>query len=205
MTTQITSFQTPEATVQFSNIKLDHKKKTFSLTLGTKKNGQRKFREEEVNGTLTSELYNFFTRMTAVKIPVQKEEGIEWIRTGQMATAFQKYLNKREIQFTPGILSTMKFECDNTSPERIKNPFRLVMLGEKNILTLVNVPSKKATTTLNADGTTSTYYKVKRGMIDNKPVKAFIRPEKYRRLIRKVTEQVEVAAVEGFTPFTANK
>jgi len=205
MTTQITSFQTPEVTVQFSNIKLDHKKKTFSLTLGTKENGQRKFREEEVHGTLTSELYNYFTRMKAVKIPVQKGDKIEWVRTGDMATGFQKHLAKKNIPFAPGVLSTQVFKSENTSTSYSDNPFRLVMLGEKNILTLVNVPSKKATTTLNADGTTSTYYKVKRGMIDNKPVKAFIRPEKYRRLIRKVTEQVEVAAVEGFTPYVVNQ
>lgn len=205
MTTQVTTYETPEVTVLLSNLEIDLKSKKFSLDLGTKTKRQKKFRLEKVSGNITNELYSYLTRMTDVKVPVKDGEEVKWIKTGRQATLFQKFLAKKGVDFYPGILKDMTFECSNTSDKYAENPFRLVMLGENNVLTLVNIPSKSKTTVLNQDGTTSTYYKVKKGTFNGKTMRAFIRPDRYRRLVIKTTKEVEVAEVEGYNNSILNK
>lgn len=200
MKTVIKSFETPNALVNFSKITLDTNKRTFSLTLKTKEQGQRKFREEKIEGTITNELNDYFTLLKDVKVPVKTEDDkVIWVPTGRKLTNFQRFLAKTDREISIKI-EDMVFECNNTSETYQDNPFRLVMLDQKNILTLVTTPSKSKKQVVQADGTVKTFYRRKQGVYQGKKVNAFISPKNYRRLIIQTEKEVEVAAVEGYTP-----
>lgn len=192
----ITAFETPEVQVQLSNINLDVSKRRFKLTLGTKTSKQRKFHEEEVEGFITNELQAYMTVMKLVKVPVDHDGEVVWIPSGEKATNFQKFCMKHDLPIGPGTLVTLSFTCDNTSPEYHLNPFRLIKLKDRNILTLVNVPSKSKQDILQGDGTVKTIYSVKRGKVEGRSVRAFVRRDKYRRLITQVSRTVEVLSAE---------
>lgn len=195
MKQQIVTFETPDAVVRLTNIKIVGNK--FTLTLGTKEGKQRNFREQEVSGNVSGELRKYMTVLKPVKIPVkQEDQSIKWIKTGEMKTMFHKFCSKTNRHGGKTVLDQMIFECHNTSPEYQDNPFRLVMLDETNVLTLVNVPSKKRTSIVQPDGEVKHFYSVKKGTVEGRVVNAFITSENYRRLIVQGTEEVEVATEE---------
>lgn len=197
MSTQINTFKTLEGIVQFSNMDYDPKTRKMDLTVGIKKPNQRKFREQNLkNVIVTKELHEWFVVMTddTIKVKADNERGFEYVKTGSKSTRFQKYLRKLDIEFQPGILKRLKITSSNTSDKYLENPFRLAMLRDNNILTLVNVPSKKRTEHVDLEtGEITPSYKQKVGQLSSGThVKAFIRPEKYRRLVVATIKEVEV-------------
>lgn len=200
MTTIISKFVTPEVQVQLSNITINPKQRKATLTLGTKAKGKRKFNENIVEVSITSELYNWFCKLTDNKVKVaanvteQNPDGFQFIKTGSKSTGFQKFLQKIGKEFTPGILKSMVFTSTNTSTNYQENPFRIVMFEDRAIMTLVNIPSKKRTDVVDiTTGEIKSFYSQKYGKFaDGTTTKAFVRPEKYRRLVVKTQQEVEV-------------
>ena len=192
MNTEIKTFVTPEAQIQFSNIVVDNVKKRFTLTLGIKEKGKRKFAEQPVEGTLTSELNDWFSKATPDKVQVKadNERGYDWLPTGTTSTAFQRYCKHNGIETS---LDQITFTAENTSTDRNANPFRLVLLAERHILTLVNVAKRKRSESINPNsGEVSITYSVRYGKIAGRTVKAFIKPSDYRRLVIQATRTVEL-------------
>ena len=199
MKTTVSTFVTPEVLVKFSNISVNMKERKISLEVATKTPKRKTYDKELVEATMTAELYNYLTmlRDDKVKVAADNEQGYQFINTGTKSTSFQRFLAKKEVQYKPGILQELVFETDNTSSDYLDNPFRLVKYSNGNaVLTLVNLPSKSKKET--ADPTTGevkAFYSTKIGTLaDGKRVKAFIRPEKYRRLVLQSTKEVEVMA-----------
>ena len=197
METTVSTFVTPEVQVRLSNISVNPKERKATITLGTKEKGKKKFTDEVVVVTITSELYNYLTLLRKDKIQVvaDNEKGFQWIDTGTSSTSFQRFLAKKGIEYKSGILSTLVFEGDNNSTDYIENPFRLVRYANGTaVLTLVNIPSKSKKESVDVStGEIKTFYSNKIGTLaDGSRVKAFIRPEKYRRLVIQSTKEVEV-------------
>ena len=197
MKTNVTTYATPEVKVQLSNIVIDPKKRTATFTLGTKAKGKRKFDLEQVEANINHRLYNYFTQLREEKIKVvaDNEKGFEYVGTGVKSTSFQRFLAKKGIEFKSGILKSLVFECDNKSPEYLDNPFRVVMYDNGKVaLTLVNLPSKSVRETVDVNtGEIKSFYSTKVGTLaDGKQVQAFIRPEKYRRLVIQYITEREV-------------
>lgn len=197
MKTTVSTFVTPEVQVRLSNISVNPKERKATITLGTKEKGKKKFTDEVVVATITSELYNYLTLLRKDKIQVvaDNEKGFQWIDTGTSSTSFQRFLAKKGIEYKSGILSTLVFEGNNNSTDYIENPFRLVRYANGTaVLTLVNIPSKSKKETVDVStGEIKTFYSNKIGTLaDGSRVKAFIRPEKYRRLVIQSTKEVEV-------------
>jgi hypothetical protein len=197
MKTTISTFVTPEVKVKLSNININPSERKVMLTLGTKEKGKKKFNDEVVEATITSELYNYLTLLRKDKIQVvaDNERGFDWKDTGTSSTSFQRFLAKKGIEYKSGILPTLVFEGENTSTDYIENPFRLVRYANGNaVLTLVNLPSKSKKETVDVStGEVKSFYSNKIGTLaDGTKVKAFVRPEKYRRLVIQTTKEVEV-------------
>lgn len=197
MKTTVSTFVTPEVQVRLSNIVVNPKERKATFTLATKEKGKKKFTEEVVTATITSELYNYLTLLRKDKIQVvaNNERGFKWIDAGTSSTSFQRFLTKKGIEYKSGVLSTLIFESANTSTDYIENPFRLVRYANGTaVLTLVNLPSKSKKETVDVStGEIKAFYSNKIGTLaDGTRVKAFIRPEKYRRLVVQTTTEVEV-------------
>lgn len=195
MKTIVSKFNAPEVTVRITNLSVDAYNKKFSLTLSTKEKGKRKWNTEDIAGTITKEVAEYFSLLKDEKIKVvaDNEVGYVYQTTGRKLTNFQRYLIKRGIQETPGILSAMKFEADNYSEEYPQNPFRIVRYQDgRNTLTLINVSSmvRKAYLDPNSNETTSRYSY--RTFVDanGQTRRSFIIPKYYRRLV--VQELIEV-------------
>ena len=128
-----------EGIVRFSNISLDLKGNKFSLLLGIKSYGQRKFREELVSGFATVDMLNWFTKSSAVK--VRLEDG-SYVSTGDFKTGFQKYLisiGKSDVK-----LFDLVFEASNLSDDYYSCPFKLIRYVDgNNTLTKVNIAGRK--------------------------------------------------------------
>ena len=156
---------------------------------------------------MTNELTEFFSRMRDVKIEVQTDQpGItKWIPTGEKLTSFQKYLAKREIEFYPGLLKDMIFEDKNDAPEYPNNPFKLVMLKERNILSLVNVAPKRRTVVNNPmTGKNDIFYSTKFYKQGDTVKPVFVAPKFYRRLIVESTQEVAIAQPQESEASAAN-
>lgn len=195
MKTNVTTYATPEVQVQLSNIVVNPKTRKATFTLGTKEKGKRKFSTEQVEASITSELYNYLTllRDEKIKIVADNEQGFEYVKTGVKSTSFQRFLAKKGIEFKSGLLKELVFTSDNTSDQYLDNPFRVVLYDNGSaVMTLVNLPSKSSKETVDVNtGEIKTNWSNKIGtMADGKKVKAFIRPQKYRRLvIQYITER----------------
>lgn len=197
MKTTVSTFVTPEVQVRLSNIVVNPKERKATFTLATKEKGKKKFTEEVVTATITSELYNYLTLLRKDKLQVvaDNERGFNWIDAGTSSTSFQRFLTKKGIEYKSGVLSTLVFEGANTSTDYIENPFRLVRYANGTaVLTLVNLPSKSKKETVDVStGEVKAFYSNKIGTLaDGTRVKAFIIPEKYRRLVIQTTTEVEV-------------
>ena len=199
MKTTVSTFVTPAVIVRLSNIVVTPKERTATFTLETKTAKRKTFDKQIVTATITSELYNYLTLLKddKVKVAANNQNGYEFIKTGTRSTSFQKFLAKKEIAYAPGVLATLVFESENESADYLSNPFRLVMYANGNaVLTLVNLPSKSKKETVDpTTGEIKSFYSNKIGTLaDGTRVKAFIRPEKYRRLVVQSTKEVEVIA-----------
>lgn len=195
----ITEFSTPDVMVRLTGLTINPKERKATFTLSTKAPRARKWTDEVVTSTITAELYNYLALMRddQVKVAANNERGFDFVKTGTRSTSFMRYLKKREIEFTSGILSTLVFECNNTSDVYIDNPFRLVRYAEGNsVLTLVNVQSKSRKEIIDVEtGDITTTYSTRYGQLKNgQVVKAFIMPNNYRRLVVQTTREVEVMA-----------
>lgn len=140
------SFITPEGVVSVSNITIDVKTNKFTAEVKLKV-GRSKAVVTEVAGKLSQELRAWFIKKDKfVYIDVEDpsvEGGVKSIRTNETTTGFKKYLEKVGIKFVPGVLNTMIFSCPNNSEVYNDNPFRIVLMKDYAVMTLVNVPSKK--------------------------------------------------------------
>lgn len=199
MKTTISNFVTPEVDVRFSNLVVDSLKKHFTMTVGTRAIGKRKFTEKQISGNITSDLADWFSllRDEKVKVAADNEQGFEFIKTGRKLTNFQKYLTKRGIEQTPNILNSLVFESPNDSQDYALNPFRLVVYTTgKCTLTLVNVASKKKVShvDVNTGETTDKYYNRLFINKEGKAQKSFIIPQYFRRLMVQETKEIEVMA-----------
>lgn len=77
MKTTVSTFVTPEVQVRLSNIVVNPKERKVSLTLSTKEKGKRKFTDEQVEATITSELYNWLTLLKddSLRVIANNERG----------------------------------------------------------------------------------------------------------------------------------
>ena len=128
-----------DVVVRFSNIVIDLKARRFSMLLGIKESGKRKFIDEEVSGYVTADLLNWLTKASVVK--VQIEDG-SYMSTGEFKTGYQKYLDKMGKPFTK--LVDMEFITSNKSDNYYSCPFKLIRYCDgNNTLTNVNSTSRK--------------------------------------------------------------
>ena len=128
-----------DVVVRFSNIVIDLKARRFSMLLGIKESGKRKFIDEEVSGYVTADLLNWLTKASVVK--VQIEDG-SYMSTGEFKTGYQKYLDKMGKPFTK--LVDMEFITSNKSDDYYSCPFKLIRYCDgNNTLTNVNSTSRK--------------------------------------------------------------
>ena len=121
----------PTEEVQYSNLSVSLKNKTITLDVRTRKlNGKRWRKPQTITAKMTYELYGWLT---------DKRINLN----NQKVTGFQKYLDNRGIEFTPGILSQMVFESDNLSEIYSENPFKLLCYDDGAYsITLVHIKSK---------------------------------------------------------------
>lgn len=104
--------------VSFKNLIIDSKKKTFSMDFAMIEGRQRKFNYQTIEGTITPELYDWFT-----KVFTDNNDSTGITKT----TAFKKYLERKNIEFVPQVIRTLEWTCDNRSSEFDDCPFRLTI------------------------------------------------------------------------------
>ena len=147
-----------DVVVRFSDIVIDLKARRFSMLLGIKESGKRKFIEEEVSGYVTADLLNWLTKASVVK--VQIEDG-SYMSTGEFKTGYQKYLDKIGKPFTK--LVDMEFIASNKSDDYYSCPFKLIRYcNGNNTLTNVNSTSRKPVVTVDPNTNVETKEFVKR-------------------------------------------
>lgn len=185
----------PDGIVAITNLMVDTNKKRFSCTLETMIKPKRKFSSEEVSGTITGELAEFFELMREdqVKVVANNEKGYEFIKTGTKSTSFQRWIVKAQREPMP--LHQMRFESANLSDDGKANPFKLVRLADgKNILSLVWVAAKKKTDIIDVNTGEIKSHFSKRYYNDGENIRpAFVAPQFYRRLIVEDVKTVELA------------
>lgn len=147
-----------DVVVKFSNIIIDLNARRFSMLLGIKDVGKRKFIDEEVSGYVTADLLNWLTKASVVK--VQLEDG-SYVSTGEFKTGYQKYLDKIGKSFTK--LVDMEFITSNKSDDYYSCPFKLIRYcNGNNTLTNVNSTSRKPVVTVDPNTNVETKEFVKR-------------------------------------------
>jgi hypothetical protein len=197
MTTTVKTFVRPEGTVEFKAIHLDIKTNKFTMVLGFKAKGKRKFDYEPISGRFGGELRDYFTKLVPETVQVEQTtpEGPKIVRvpTGKMYTPFQKYLSKRGIEFVPNILSHMVFTADNFSENYSEFPFKLIRYKDNNSLTLVNTGTKKKVSSMDpTTGVTTDKYFTRTFEYNGKVQKEYFPPKYYTRLIVETVKEVEV-------------
>lgn len=192
-------FEKPNCRIQLRNIVIKKEDYTFSLELGTKTSRQKKFRYQTITGKVHNELMEWFTKLVDEKIPVkQDDDSIAYIPTGNKLTLFNIYLNKRGIEYKPKMLSTMVFECENTSDSYEDCPLKVVVHKNGATLTKVNTPAKKLVQYVNPDtGEIKTSYVVPTYIDKNgNRRRSFVSKDYYLRYLYITTKEVEVATQE---------
>ena len=192
MKTSVVTFAKPEGVVSMSNISIDIKNKQFSLSLGFIPNKKRKAIVQQITGGVSHELMDWLTKAYEVEELVESPDGPIKVKTGEIKTPFQRYLQKRGIEFKPGILNTMTFTGKNDSESYEEFPLKVVMYIKSPMLTLVNVAPKKKTSTVNintgeiTESWKNNYFVGTQGNL----MKSFFTPKNYRRyVIQNITEQ----------------
>jgi hypothetical protein len=185
------TFITPEGVVTMSNIYIDPKKNTFSAEVSVKVD-KKKAVSQVITGKISQELKGWLiNKDKAISIEVEdinSETGTSWLKTGEFTTGFRKYLAKIDMEFVPGILSTIIFKSDNNSPDYLQNPFRICLMEDYAVMTLVNVPPKARKVYEDPNtGKEDVRYSQKIGTLNTErgavKIKAFIKKAEYRRFV----------------------
>lgn len=199
-TIEKSSYTTPEGVVQFRNIQVNIQTNDFTLDLGFKAKGKKSFVYETVNGKITYELKRYLTLLSPIKekVPAHNERGYDFIETNKMATNFQKYLMKRNIEYKPNILQEMIFESENSSDEYYPFPFKLVQYSSGHCtLTLINIASKKQEQFCDpVTGEIKTIHTQRTFIKDGKVNNFYLTPASYRRYVKQVVEKVEIEVLQ---------
>lgn len=184
-------FTTPERMVKLTDVRINAETLRFvaNIQLGTESGIWSV--PEEISGTITVELKKWLTLIKdeKYKVKADNDRGFEYVKSGRRLTSFQRFLEKsgfESLASSPDMLSSLEFECSNTSENYMANPFRIVRrIDGKCTMTLVNLPSKKRVETVNEEtGEHTVYYTTKYGKFASGEItKAFINPSKYRRFI----------------------
>lgn len=107
--------------VSFKNLIVNPKDKSFSIDFAFIEGRQKKFNYQTISGNMTPELYDWFTK----SFTKTKEDGSAVV--GKTTTAFKEYLLRKGLEFKPGILQELFWECNNRSQEFDDCPFRLTV------------------------------------------------------------------------------
>lgn len=203
MTTTVKLFVNPEVRVRITNLLVNVKDFTFQLTLGTKTNRQRNFREEVVTGKISTDLQDWLTQTFKERIKVEddSELGYKYMDTGNLLTGFKVFLSKQGIEFKPGILKDMVFESDNKSESYQENPFKIIRYLDGHVtLTLVNIGTKKVVTIEDpTTGESKQMWKQSFTKLGDRYVPNFFSKKNFVRLKVQQTQEVK-----EFTPVPAN-
>ena len=157
--------------------------------------GKRKVNYAPVAGTITPELKDWLTKVFAEKVTVMNGDKKEMRETGKNTTGFEIFLSRIETEFKPGILSTLAFHSDNDSEDYYANPFKLIVLNDKAILTLVNVAPKQKEMKFNPEtGRTDIHYSQRYFKVgDDQYRKSYVPKKNYCRLVLQQDKVMEVA------------
>ena len=109
----------PTGRVSFRNLRINPKDLSFSIEYAYLEGKKRKYNYQEAKGHVTLELFDWFT-----KVFIENSETVSGNKT---TTAFKKYLERKGIEFKPGILSELEFESLNKSIDFDDCPFRLTI------------------------------------------------------------------------------
>lgn len=102
----------PTGKISFRNLRINKADLSFTMEYAYLEGKKRKFNYQEVKGHVTRELYDWFT-----KVFIRRSE----------STAFKLFLERKGIEFKPGILSEMEFVSENKSINFDDCPFRLTI------------------------------------------------------------------------------
>ena len=108
--------EVPTVEVRYRNIKVNVKDNTVSLEVSTRKVGGKKWLSK--NTTTVNAKLDFRVKAWLMKFHADGK------------TSFQKFLEKKEIEFKPGVLSQLEFTSHNLSESFYDNPFRLVQFDD---------------------------------------------------------------------------
>ena len=196
MNTSVVTFVKPAGSVSLSNIQINVKQRSFSLTFGFIPKGKRKAIIRNISGGVSYELMDWLTKAYEVEELVESENGPIKVKTGEIKTPFQRYLQKREIEFKPGILQSMSFTAKNDSDSYELFPFKIVEYIKAPMLTLVNIAPKKKTSTVDintgeiTDKWKNSFFLGTQGSY----IRSFFTSKNYRRYI--VEQLTEATIVE---------
>ena len=195
MNTTVRNFVRPQGQIFFGDINIDAKKCTFSLAYAILAPRKRKLEYKNVSGTITPELKQWLTYVFDKKVKVMENDQPVYKMTGEKSTGFQIFLERKSLEFQPGILSTMTFKSDNFSEDYYQNPFKLVILNDKAILTLVNIAAKERTQEHNpTTGKVETHYTQRYFQVEGGGYrKSYVPKKNYCRLIVQQDKLMEVA------------
>lgn len=200
-TTTVKNFERPQGQVFFSEIAIDTAKCTFSLKFAFVPKGKRKVVFAPVTGTVTPELKEWLVKVFPEKVTVMNGDVKEMRETGVNTTGFQIFLKRIHKEFKPGILKTLEFQCDNHSEDYYQCPFKLIMLNDKSILTLVNVAPKQKEMKHNPEtGALEIHYSQRYFKVaDDQYRKSYVPKKNYCRLILQQDKVMEIAKPEAAT------
>lgn len=194
-TTTVKNFERPTGQVFFSEISIDTAKCTFSMKYAFVAKGKRKVIYEPVTGTITPELKDWLTKVFPEKVSVINGNIKEIRETGVNTTGFEIFLKRIEKEFSPGILKSLSFHSANDSEDYYENPFKLIRLNDKSILTLVNVAPKQKEMKFNPEtGKTDIHYSQRYFKVgDDQYRKSYVPKKNYCRLVVQQDKLMEVA------------
>ena len=122
----------PTEEIRYSNINVSVKSNSVSIDIQRRKVGGKRWKKKyTINAKMSYELRSW---LLDKKVKLSN---------GNKATGFQKYLEKQGIEFHPGILKDMSFECHNLSEEYAENPFKILLYPDgSSCITLVHIKRK---------------------------------------------------------------
>lgn len=118
----------PTGKVSFRNLRINKADLSFTMEYAYLEGKKRKYNYQEVKGHVTKELYDWFT-----KVFIKRSESTAESAT---TTAFKLFLERKGIEFKPGILSEMEFVSVNKSINFDDCPFRLTISEQYGNATL---------------------------------------------------------------------
>lgn len=132
MTTNTATVQkfVTEGKVSMKNLVINPKNGSFTIDFAFIEGRQKKFNFQTISGNITPELYEWFTKVFVDRV----EEGSAV--AGEETTAFKKYLKRKDIEYKPGILKELSWECSNKSDQFDDCPFRLTISPKYDSATL---------------------------------------------------------------------